>query len=402
MKILIVGGGSGGHVTPAIAVAREILRLRPRAEVEFWTDRKYWANVEKITTLGEDEGQLKMKVRKVVSGKFRRYSGWKMKDYIKLWRITLGELVLKNIGNGFLFLFGIGQSYVRLLSHKNRPDAIFLKGGYVGLPVGIVAGWLGIPYVIHESDAAAGLANRLLMRKATVVATGFPTEESEKVKFVGIPVGDEFRKVTESQQRRFKKELGFSPERSLVVITGGSQGSERINQAVTEVLSELLKTAEVGIVVGRKHKEKLEELRKFEKFEEGKLTSGFRAWEFNSNMRELLGAADVVVSRAGATTIAELSALEKAVILIPFADLPNSHQMKNAERLAEAGAVRVVNDEEMTKKPEELLTAVAELVRRPAERKKLAGKLHEEIFKEGKGAAERLAEIVVEVGGGRV
>jgi len=118
-------------------------------------------------------------------------------------------------------------------------------------------------------------------------------------------------------------------------------------------------------------------------------------------MKGLLGAADIVVSRAGATTVAELSALEKAVILVPFRDLPNSHQAKNAERLEKAGAVKVLDDEKMSEKPELLEEAILEIARRPAERKKLAEKLHEEIFKGGKGAAEKLAEIVVEVGEGK-
>lgn len=403
MKILIVGGGSGGHVTPAISVAREILKLRPKAKIEFWTDRKYVKNVEKITTLGEDEGQLRMRVRKISAGKFRRYSGWKFVDYFKLWKITIGDLILKNIGNCFLFLFGFLESLFRLASHENRPDVIFLKGGYVGLPVGMAAQILRIPYIIHESDAAAGLANRLLAKRAKIIATGFSMKNAgEKYRFVGIPVGDEFRKVSEREQKKFKKALGFSDEKSLVIITGGSQGSERINRATLEILPSLLEIAEVGIVVGRKHKEMLEEFRKFEIYEKGKLTGGFRAWEFNSNMRELLGAADVVVSRAGATTIAELSALGKATILVPFEALPNSHQTRNADRLAEAGAVQVVSDEKMVKKPEELLDTIQKLVRRPAERKRLAERLREEISQEGKGAAGKLAEMVVEVGGGRI
>jgi len=280
-----------------------------------------------------------------------------------------------------------------------------------------------IPFVIHESDVVAGLANRILMKKAKIVATGFSgvgdgsdktegsTESSSdrrdsgetegKYRFVGIPVGDEFKRVSEAEEKKLKRELGFSPEEKLVVLTGGSQGSERINQATLAVLPKLLESVQVGIVVGRKHNEKLEEFRKFEVFEEGKLKSGFRVWEFNSNMKGLLGAADIVVSRAGATTVAELSALEKAVILVPFRDLPNSHQAKNAERLEKAGAVKVLDDEKMSEKPELLEEAILEIARRPAERKKLAEKLHEEIFKGGKGAAEKLAEIVVEVGEGK-
>ncbi|MBQ3464471.1 UDP-N-acetylglucosamine--N-acetylmuramyl-(pentapeptide) pyrophosphoryl-undecaprenol N-acetylglucosamine transferase [Candidatus Saccharibacteria bacterium] len=210
-----------------------------------------------------------------------------------------------------------------------------------------------------------------------------------------MPVSDEFSKVSAAKEVRLKAGFSFDLEKPLVVVTGGSQGSERLNKAMAEILPEMMKFASVGLVVGRKHYEKMVDLKKYEVWENAKLKSNFRMWEFNSNMSELLGAADVVVSRAGATTIAELAALKKAVILVPFADLPGAHQVKNAERLESAGAAKVVNDEEMTKKPEVLLEAVRELVRRPKEREKLAENLNKETKT---GAAERLAEIVIEAG----
>ena len=408
MRVLIVGGGSGGHVTPALAVAREILKKKPRAKVEFWTDRKYYANVVKITTLG-GEGDLNMKVRWIFAGKFHRYSGWKLKDYFKLINITVKDLIIGNI-LGFLgFLIGLLERLVLRAPKKRRPDVIFLNGGYVGRPVGLVAGWFKIPFVIHESDATPGLANRILMRKAKTVGMGVKFEATfkdedgaeksipgrEKWEWVGVPVSDEFSKVSAAKEVRLKAGFSFDLEKPLVVVTGGSQGSERLNKAMAEILPEMMKFASVGLVVGRKHYEKMVDLKKYEVWENAKLKSNFRMWEFNSNMSELLGAADVVVSRAGATTIAELAALKKAVILVPFADLPGAHQVKNAERLESAGAAKVVNDEEMTKKPEVLLEAVRELVRRPKEREKLAENLNKETKT---GAAERLAEIVIEAG----
>lgn len=397
MKILVVGGGSGGHITPAIAVVREILAMRPRARVEFWTDRKYYKNVLKLTVLGK--GDIPMKVRKVASGKFRRYAGWKLKDYFVAWRVTLVDLICKNVAGFFGFLAGVVQSFCRLAFTKERPDVIFLKGGFVGLPVGIVARWFKIPYVIHESDATPGLANRILMKKAAKVAMGARYEgEHERWVWTGTPIGEEFRKVSEARRESLREAFGFcSNSRPLVVVTGGSQGALHINEAVKKILPELLKFAEVGLVAGRKHYEEMTELKKYETWEKGKLTGGFRMWEFNSNMHELLGAADVVVSRAGATTIAELASLAKAVILVPFGELPGAHQTKNAERLAEMGAVRMIDDAKLVARPSLLLEEVRELARRPAERAKLAAKLHEEAKLD---SAKVLAEIVLEVGGG--
>ena len=402
MKVLVVGGGSGGHVTPAIAVVREILAKSPRARIEFWTDRKYYKNVLKLTVLGKKGGDLNMKVRKVWSGKFRRYAGWKISDYFTAWRVTISDLILKNIAGLFGFLAGVLQSFFRFLFMKERPDVVFLKGGFVGLPVGIAARAFKIPYVIHESDATPGLANRLLMRKATKVAMGakFDTETPGREKWVwtGTPISEEFRKVPPARQASLRKAFGFCSKKPLVVVTGGSQGAKHINQAVTQILPELLKQVDVGLVAGRKHYEEMTELKKYEAWEDAELKSGFRMWEFNSNMAELLGAADLVVSRAGATTIAELASLSKAVILVPFGELAGGHQTKNAERLAELGAAKVIDDEKMMKKPKLLLEMILELAGKPAEREKLATALHEEAKFD---SAKVLAEIVLEAGRNR-
>ena len=417
MKILVVGGGSGGHITPAIAVVREILAERPRTKIEFWTDRKYYKNILKLTVLGKNGGDINMNVKKVCSGKFRRYAGWKLKDYFVAWRVTLVDLVGKNLIGFFGFLAGVIQSFLRLLPKKSRPDVIFLKGGFVGLPVGIVARWFKIPYVIHESDATPGLANRILMKRAEKVAMGArfdtthevevededgskstrnePIPGREKWVWTGTPIAEEFKKVSESREESLKKSFGFCSDKPLVVVTGGSQGAKHINEAIKNILPELLKNVEVGLVAGRKQFEEMTELKKYEKWEDAKLKSGFRMWEFNSNMAELLGAADIVVSRAGATTIAELASLGKAVILVPFAELPGGHQTKNAERLAEIGAAKCIDDAVMVKNPKKLLEMIKELSKRPSERAKLAKALHEEAKLD---SAKRLADIVVEVG----
>ena len=404
MKLLVVGGGSGGHITPAIAVIREILEMKPRTRIEFWTDRRYYKNVVKSTTeIGMKWGNEKdnkkeyIRVRKVFSGKFRRYANWKFTDCFKYIDVTLKDLIFKNIVGFFGFLFGIIQSFFRLLRKSNRPDVIFLKGGFVGLPVGIVARIFRIPYVIHESDTVPGLANRLLMKHAKVVAMGMPFEERkgrEKWEWVGIPVNEEFKVVSETKKRSLKKAFGFDEEKPLVVITGGSLGSLNLDEATRAILPELLKFASVGLVAGRKHYEIMIDLKKYEEWDKAKLVSNFRMWEFNSAMFDLLGAADVVVSRAGATTIAELANLKKAVILVPFARLAGGHQVKNAEKLEKEKAVLVVNDEGMEKKPEILLEAIRHLIRSPKEREELAIKLNGEIKP---NAAKRLAEILLEV-----
>ena len=406
MKILVIGGGSGGHITPAVAVVREILKEKPRAEVEFWTDFKYYKNVTRLTTeigveWGEEAKHKKtpyIRVRRIPSGKFHRYSGWKLKDYFIHFGITLKDLIFGNILGFFGFLAGLVTTFCRLLPRANRPNVIFLKGGFVSLPVGLIARRLKIPYIIHESDTVAGLANRILMKKATKVAFGMPISEEVKKEhpnyvWTGIPVGPEFKPVSPTTQTSLKKAFSFNPEKPLVVITGGSQGSENLNEATRAILPELLKFTSVGLVAGRKHYEDMVDLKKYENWEEASLESNFRLWEFNTTMNELMGAADVVVSRAGATTIAELSSLKKAVILVPFAPLPGGHQVKNAERLVKAGAASMVNDLKMVEKPTILLDEIRHLVKSPRLRADMPDQLHSEAKP---NAARHLAELILE------
>ncbi len=406
MKVLVVGGGSGGHITPAVAVVRELMEKNTRTKVEFWTDKKYYKNVVKITTeIGvrwgshaqEENRRIPyIRVRKIWAGKFRRYAGWTTKDWFKNWNIVLKDLIFGNIVGFFGFIGGIVQSFWRLLLPSRRPDVIFLKGGFVGLPVGLVAKKLKIPYVVHESDMVPGLANRVLMENAAVVATGWEglKTNNTQVVHVGVPVAPEFKVVTEAQQKALKKDFGFDPEKPLVVVTGGSQGSQNINEAMNVILPEMLKFASVGLVAGRKYYEEVVGLKRYEEWDKAKLRSNFRMWEFNSAMHDLMGAADVIISRAGATTIAEMSALKKAVILVPFERLPGAHQLKNAEKLKELGAVVMVPDAVMQKDPSELLESTRHLVRAPKEREQLADKLHAEAKPD---AAEKLAEVLVEV-----
>lgn len=404
-----MGGGSGGHITPAVAVIREILENKPRTEVEFWTDFKYHKNVTKLTTeigvsWGEEREQRRKKgpyirVRRILSGKFHRYSNWTFTDYFVHLDVTLKELIFGNIIGFFGFIGGIIMSFVRLLPKKYRPNVIFLKGGYVCLPVGIIAKLFKIPYVIHESDVVAGLANRVLMKKATKVAFGMPITDEMQEKhpnyvWTGIPVGPEFKSVSPTKQISLKKAFSFNAEKPLVVITGGSQGSENLNEVTRIILPELLKIASVGLVAGRKHYEDMIDLKQYENWEKASLESNFRMWEFNTTMDELMGAADVVVSRAGATTIAEMAVLKKATILVPFERLPGGHQLKNAERLSEAGAAAMVKDSEMMKNPAHLLDEIRRLVKNPRLRADMADRLHEEARAD---AAKRLAEVILDV-----
>ena len=266
------------------------------------------------------------------------------------------------------------------------------------MPVGLAARCFKIPYIIHESDAVAGLANRILMKKARKVAFGMPIPKEMQEKhpnyiWTGIPVSPEFKKVSLTKQMSYKEAFSFNPEKPLVVITGGSQGSENLNEATRAILPELLQFTSVGLVAGRKHYEDMIDLKQYENWENANLESNFRMWEFNTTMNELMGAADVVVSRAGATTIAEMAALGKATILVPFERLPGAHQVKNAERLKELGAAAVIGDAKMMEDPNLLLQEIHHLIKSPRLRADMADKLATEAKI---GAAKHLARIILE------
>lgn len=291
---------------------------------------------------------------------------------------------------------GFFQSMFRLIF--NRPDAIFLKGGFVCLPVGMAAHILRIPYVIHDSDAAPGLTNRILSKHATKIATGMPLEyynyPEERAEWTGIPISDDFEPATESHQRVLKKEFGFDPAKPLLVVTGGSLGARHINEAMREILPQVLKITSVMLIAGRERYQEMLDLKDYEMWEEGELQTNFRMVEFSAEMYKLFGAADLVVSRAGASTMTELSSMAKAVIMVPNEKLPGYHQVKNAAAYGKANAALIVPDDEMAENPEVLLKAIRKLINHPEDRAELAKNL-KKFSKDN--AAENLAKTVISV-----
>lgn len=387
----MVGGGSGGHITPVVAIIEEIWKIKPRARIEFWTDRKFYKNVTKTTSgMGPS-----LSIRKISAGKLRRYTNFTFVMYLQHFDIVLGNII-----DVFKIIAGFIQSFFRLIHLK--PDVIFLKGGYVCLPVGLVARLLRIPYVIHDSDTVPGLTNRILAKHAVKIATGMPLEyyryPSDKAEWTGIPTSAEFHPVTVKRQKALKRDLGFSADDLLTVVTGGSLGAQHINETIREILPELLKFTGILLVAGRERYPEMLDLKKHEVWEKGKLKSNFRMIEFSAEMSKLFGAADLVVSRAGASTMTELAAMQKAVIMVPNHKLPGKHQVKNAEAYAQAKAAIIVEDDRMVDQPGLLLSAIKKLAKNKDIRDEMAAKLRN--FTKG-DAAERLAKIIISAAGGR-
>lgn len=348
MRVLSVGGGSGGHVTPVVAVLKELRAKQPKVELRFWVDRKFAPQARTIMSSFDES----ISVHTIVAGKLRRYHHLSLLQHL-LWP----SLVLKNIGDAFLVGVGFIQSLFKLIVW--RPDVVFTKGGYVCLPVGMAAHVLRIPLVIHDSDAHPGLTNRILSRWATSIATGAPLEyynyPKSRSKYVGIPIDAGFKPFTKSQQWDAKREWGINPDKPLVVVTGGGLGAKRLNNTVVTILKNLQKSTSVVLMSGVGQYDEL-------KAQVPKNGEDFQLHAFTNKMPLLLGAADLVVTRAGATTILELVALAKPTILVPNAALTGGHQLKNAAVYADAKAALVLDEDAMVERPELLLAAITGLI----------------------------------------
>lgn len=323
-------------------------------------------------------------VSTIVAGKLRRYNNLSLLTQLR----RPFTIVLPNIRDMFFVGIGFLQSLIKLLVW--RPDVVFTKGGYVCLPVGLAAKVLRIPLVIHDSDAHPGLTNRILARFATSIATGAPLEyypyPTAKSHYVGIPISDEFTPLSEVDCQTAKTELGFDPVRPLVVVTGGGLGAKRINDATAEILPQLLEHTSVILISGAAQYDELRALTT-------QTDDRFQLHAFVSHgMARMLGAADVVVARAGATTILELAALAKPTILVPNAFLTGGHQLKNAAVYEAKKAAVVVDDGELPERPQVLLHAITALLGDPDEMKRMSKAFHAFAKPE---AAKDVADLIV-------
>lgn len=335
---------------PVVAVFKEILKKSPHAKLEFWCDKRFYPQASKIMSgeFGES-----VKISKISSGKFRRYTHLTLLQHLMIPGIVFG-----NFFDIFKNLFGLVQAILKLI--LSRPDVIFCKGGFVCVPAGVAAWILRIPIVIHDSDAHAGLANRILSKFAKKIATGAPLEfynyPPEISQYVGIPVLSEFKKYTEEERAKFRQELGFDQDKKLVVVTGGGLGAARINNAIVDQGAVLTREAQVMLISGVGQYQDL--LPKTRSLSQDFILKDFVA----KDMWKFLAAADLVVARAGATSNLELAALAKPTILVPNARLTGGHQVKNAQVYAKSGAVEVVSDDEIEDSPQILSKKILEVL----------------------------------------
>lgn len=367
-RIILTGGGTGGHITPLVALTEA---LADRADIHLViehgdeTSHRTFAN-------------LSVSVHEVRAGKLRRYhgrTGWYFFHPTNVW---------ENIRDSSRVVRGSMAAW-RLL-RKLQPDAVFVKGGYVALPVGLAAASLGIPIVTHDSDVLPGLTNRIVARWAKKIAVGFPRENyphypARKLVHVGVPVRKEFSKMPVRHTRH------GGPH---ILVTGGSLGARAINQIILAIGKHLLGQGRVVHIAGPREFAALDAVT-----QEWQATGRYRLLDYvEDELFDLVTEADVVVTRAGATTMTEFAISGVPMIIIPSPFLTGGHQLQNALVVEQAAAAVVLGEPQLQAQPMLLVDTVRELL---ADSKKQQWLVRNARSLFPDDATERLADLILEV-----
>jgi UDP-N-acetylglucosamine--N-acetylmuramyl-(pentapeptide) pyrophosphoryl-undecaprenol N-acetylglucosamine transferase len=366
LKIVLTGGGTGGHIFPLLAVAKKIKEKRPDVEFLFLGPA---GKMEKELMLSKN-----IPLKGVACGKMRRYLS----------------------GRNFIDIFfkvpaGILQSLWYLLVFM--PDAIFSKGGYASMPV-VLVGWLyRIPIVIHESDSIPGFTNNVLGKFSNSVAVSYPQAEgyfpAAQVVLTGNPLQED---IDQGSVQKAREKFPLNESKKIIFVMGGSQGAHIINEKILEILPELLKKYQVIHQTGDKHIENV-------KKRSGELGIKIQrdgyfpiAQYANEDLKDILKVADLVISRSGANSLSEIAANGKPAIFIPLMGSANNHQKMNAYSLARVGACVVLEENNLGNNI--FLKNINELMENQVLRDKLSQAIRAFYHPE---AAGRIAEEILKV-----
>ena len=319
--IVLTGGGTAGHVTPNIALIPGLKELG--YEISYIGS---YNGIEK--SLIEAEG---IPYYGISTGKLRRY------------------IDPKNLSDPFRVVKGIFEA--RKLMKKIRPDIVFSKGGFVAVPVVLAAKHCKVPVIIHESDMTPGLANKICIPYASKVCCNFPETLSSLPEGKAVVTGTQIRKeLREGNAERGYSFTGLSQDKPVILVMGGSLGSVNVNNHVREALPELLKQYQVVHLCGKGNLDHSLDH-----------TDGYRQYEYiKEELPDLFAMADLIISRAGANAICEISTLAIPNLLIPLsANASRGDQILNARSFEKQGYSEVIEEENLTK--DTLLSAVQKL-----------------------------------------
>lgn len=369
MKIIVSGGGTGGHIYPAITLINELRELCPGAEFLY---------------VGTREGLE----ADIVPKEGLPFATVDLQGFER-------HLTVRNLGRAFKAMLAVSKA--AKLVRSFRPDVAIGTGGYVCGPILMAASLKGIPTLIQEQNVVPGITNKLLARFVTRVAAG--TEEAvrhfppEKTVFTGNPIR---REVLAAGRRQGAEKFGLDPEKPTVLVSGGSRGARVINRAMVDVLAGAALRPDVQFlhVTGKLEYEDIRE--RLQAAGLSDLPAHIKVKPYLYNMPEALACADLAVFRAGAIGLAELTARGIPAILVPYPYAAENHQEHNARAMEAAGAAKVILNKDLTS--EKLGEALSEMLQ---DKEKLAS-MAEASRKLGRPeAAVDIAAMVLEIAGGR-
>ena len=355
IRIALTGGGTGGHLFPLVAVSRkinDICRAENLGEPEI-----YYLGPGLFLESSLEREVMNFHYTVLMTGKWRRY--FSFKNFIDLFKISIG--VIQALWKVWVIM----------------PDVVFSKGGY-GSIAAVLACWLyRIPIIIHESDSMPGLANRLLAPFATLIAVSFSEAANylpkDKTYFTGEAIRDSFFKPPEPERERAL--LHLATKKPVILVLGGSQGAEKINDIILDVLSNLLEAAEVIHQTGDNNYDSVfNESRVILNGLTGEQLISYHPVKFlvEPEYVAAMHIADLIISRTGAGPIFEIAAVGKASILIPITDSPGDHNRRNAYIFADSGRAEVIEEANLT--PNLLLSVIHSILNNPEKRKTMEEK----------------------------
>ena len=346
LRIMISGGGTGGHIFPAVSIANKLMELNPQTEILF---------------VGA-EG--KMEMEKVPAAGYRIVG----LPIVGLQR----QLSLKNIVNDIQVPFKVVSSIFKAkkILREFKPQVVVGVGGYASAPLLWAASGMGIPCLIQEQNGFAGLTNRKLGNRVQKICVAYEGMErffpADKIVMTGNPIRSIIVPATPEMKAEGEKEYGLTPGKKHLFIVGGSLGSGRMNQSMKKWIADGCPGME-GVDVlwqcGRYYKSGIDAFMEEQKARNPEALSAIRHSDFIGRMDLAYAAADVVISRAGASSVSELCAAHKATIFIPSPNVAEDHQTHNAMALVKRDAALLVRDAEAVEK---MMPAALELLKDPA------------------------------------
>ncbi len=370
MKIIITGGGTGGHFYPLIAVAEQIKKVSE--EKAMLTPELYYFSTDPYNDVILKENKINFVY--IPAGKVRRY--FSLKNFSDFFR---------TIGGFFKALWKLFVLY---------PDAIFSKGGYVSVPTVIAGAILGIPVIVHESDSKPGRANALAAKFATKIAVSYPDAgkyfKANKVAWTGNPLRTE---ITQPIKEGSHEAFGLSKDKPVILVLGGSQGAVKINDALLDTLRSIIGEYQIIHQAGPKNFQDVKNQSEVT-LEENPNASGYKVFPYLSEymMRQAAGISDLVISRAG-STIFEIAVWGLPSIIIPIPESVSHDQRSNAYNYMRSGACSVI--EETNLRPEIITSEIHRILNHP--------EVKERMIAGAKGfaridAAHTIAEELVNIG----